>query len=210
MLRGHMLKAVSNAAALLTLPVTVPNGGTGLSSGTSGGIPYFSSNITMASSAVLIANGVLIGGGAGVAPASTFVGFTGPLSTVKIFTLPNANDTIACLGQVGLYTAQQNFSTATLTSSAGSIAWNLNSAQAAVHTFTENTTLANPTNMVNGGTYIIKVIQAASAKTLAFGSAYKWPGGGAPIVSTGSGAVDILTFFCDGTNMYGVAQQNFS
>lgn len=194
----------SNAA------VTVAQGGTGIASGTSGGVPYFSASGTIASSTALTANGVVVGGGAGVAPSTLFVGFTGPTSTVKTFTLPNASDTIACLGTAGLFTAQQNFSTATITSTAASIAWNLNTAQVAVHTATENTTLANPTNMVNGGTYILKFIQAASAKTLAFGNAYKWPGGVAPTVSTGSGAVDVFTFLSDGTNMYGTVQQAFA
>lgn len=108
------------------------------------------------------------------------------------------------------YTAQQNFAQVALTSTAASIAWNLNTAQTAVHTATENTTLANPSNMVAGGTYIFKFIQSATPRTLAFGSAYKWPGGVAPTVSTGSGDVDILTFYSDGTNMYGTYQQDFS
>ncbi len=62
------------AGLTLTNPLTVPNGGTGLSSGLSGGIPYFNSNTTMASSAVLTANGVVIGGGSGLAPATIGVG----------------------------------------------------------------------------------------------------------------------------------------
>lgn len=49
-----------------TLPVG--NGGTGITSGTSGGVPYFSSTSTIASSAALTANSPVLGGGAGVAP----------------------------------------------------------------------------------------------------------------------------------------------
>lgn len=49
--------------------VAVPDGGTGLTSGTSGGVPYFNSGSTMASSAALTANLPVIGGGAGAAPA---------------------------------------------------------------------------------------------------------------------------------------------
>lgn len=52
----------------LTNPLTVPNGGTGLASGTSGGIPYFSSSTSIASSALLTLNMPVIGGGAGSAP----------------------------------------------------------------------------------------------------------------------------------------------
>lgn len=60
--------------------VTVEQGGTGLSSGTSGGIPYFSSSSTMASSGVLTANALVLGGGAGAAP--TVVASLGTTSTV--------------------------------------------------------------------------------------------------------------------------------
>lgn len=49
--------------------------------GTSGGIPYFASSSTWASSAALAANGVLIGGGAGVAPTSTSAGTAGQVLT---------------------------------------------------------------------------------------------------------------------------------
>jgi len=54
--------------------VTVGQGGTGISSGTSGGIPYFSATSTIASSAALTANALVVGGGAGVAPATVTTG----------------------------------------------------------------------------------------------------------------------------------------
>lgn len=49
--------------------VTVPKGGTGIASGTSGGVPYFSGSTTIASSGALTANLPVIGGGAGSAPS---------------------------------------------------------------------------------------------------------------------------------------------
>ena len=61
-----------------TLPVA--GGGTGLTAGTSGGIPYFSATGTMASSGALTANRIVLGGGAGVAP--TIVGSLGTTTTV--------------------------------------------------------------------------------------------------------------------------------
>jgi hypothetical protein len=64
------------AGLTLTSPLTVPNGGTGLTSGISGGIPYFNTSTSMASSALLTANGVVIGGGAGTAPLTITVGAT--------------------------------------------------------------------------------------------------------------------------------------
>ena len=50
--------------------VAVADGGTGLSSGTSGGIPYFSGTTTMASSGALTDNVIMLGGGAGNSPTS--------------------------------------------------------------------------------------------------------------------------------------------
>lgn len=61
-----------------TIPVT--QGGTGLTSGTSGGLPYFNSTTTMASSALLTANALMLGGGAGAAP--TVLGSLGTTTTV--------------------------------------------------------------------------------------------------------------------------------
>lgn len=55
-----------------TLPVA--NGGTGLTSGTSGGVLYYSATGTLASSAALASNALVIGGGAGVAPSTTTTG----------------------------------------------------------------------------------------------------------------------------------------
>lgn len=52
----------------------VQNGGTGISSGTSGGIPYFSATNMMASSTALTQYGIVYGGGAGLAPSSTAAG----------------------------------------------------------------------------------------------------------------------------------------
>jgi hypothetical protein len=49
--------------------------------GTSGGIVYFSSGTTWASSAVLAANAIVIGGGAGVAPSTTTTG-TGVITAI--------------------------------------------------------------------------------------------------------------------------------
>jgi hypothetical protein len=49
----------------------VSRGGTGLASGTSGGVLAFTASGTLASSGALTANALVIGGGAGVAPSTT-------------------------------------------------------------------------------------------------------------------------------------------
>lgn len=64
-----------------TLPVG--NGGTGIVSGTSGGVPYFSNATTIMSSAALASNALVIGGGAGSAPTTTTTG-AGVVSAIGI------------------------------------------------------------------------------------------------------------------------------
>jgi hypothetical protein len=77
------------AATSLTLGWTgqlaVSRGGTGLSSGTSGGIPYFSSTTAMTSSALLAANALMVGGGAGAAPSTITTG-TGVVTALGVNT----------------------------------------------------------------------------------------------------------------------------
>lgn len=60
----------SNFNTLNAATIPVSNGGTGLTGGTSGGVPYFSSASAIGSSGVLTQYGVLYGGGAGAAPAA--------------------------------------------------------------------------------------------------------------------------------------------
>lgn len=57
-----------NLTSNVTGTLPLGNGGLGITSGTSGGVPYFSSSSTIASSAALTANLPVIGGGAGAAP----------------------------------------------------------------------------------------------------------------------------------------------
>lgn len=67
-------------AANVTGQVSVAHGGTGLASGTSGGILGFTASGTVASSAALTANALVIGGGAGATP--TALGSTGTATTL--------------------------------------------------------------------------------------------------------------------------------
>lgn len=69
-LRGNGTNFVSSAflAADITGIVAVANGGTGIASGTSGGILGFTGATTIASSVALTANALVLGGGAGATP----------------------------------------------------------------------------------------------------------------------------------------------
>ena len=75
--------------------ITVGNGGTGLGSGTSGGIPYFSSTSTMASSGALTASAIVLGGGAGGAPTSLALGTANQLLGINSGGTGNEYKTLA-------------------------------------------------------------------------------------------------------------------
>jgi len=71
------LPATSGTLLQSGTAVTVAQGGTGLTTGTSGGVPYFSSASAISSSAALTQYGVVYGGGAGAAQVATAAGTTG-------------------------------------------------------------------------------------------------------------------------------------
>ena len=74
-----------NLASQVTGTLPVANGGTGLTSGTSGGVLAFTASGTIASSAALTANALVIGGGAGAAPSTTTTG-TGVVTALGVNT----------------------------------------------------------------------------------------------------------------------------
>jgi len=101
------------------------------------------------------------------------------------------------------HTQQQNFDEQAITSSTNSVAWDLESNQCAVHTLTENTTIAAPTNLVQGCTYVLRVVQAAGEYTLAWNAIFDWGAQDAPAAPAADGDVIVCSFYSDGTNMYG-------
>ena len=74
------VKVSSNQFTALTGTVPVANGGTGITSGTSGGVLAFTAAGTIASSAALTSNAIVLGGGAGASP--TVLGSLGTTATV--------------------------------------------------------------------------------------------------------------------------------
>lgn len=75
-----------------------------------------------------------------------------------------------------------------------------------IQKFTSNGNLAiTLPASVAGKSYLI-IIAYGGAHTLAFsgGSTIKWAGGSAPTATSASGKFDIYSFWCDGTNTYGV------
>ncbi len=128
-------------------------------------------------------------------------------------TLTKSSVGIATLNTNG-WLQQQGFGRIQLTD-ASTIAWNVQTQQTALVVLTAavggTRVLGAPSNMVSGYTYILMVVQSAGGgNALTYNGVYKWPNGVAPTLSVGGSQIDILTFFSDGTNMYGVAQKAFS
>jgi hypothetical protein len=80
---SDVIKVVSTSIASLTGVLPVVNGGTGLSSGTSGGVLAFTASGTIASSGALASNSLVVGGGAGAPPYTTSTG-TGVVAAISV------------------------------------------------------------------------------------------------------------------------------
>lgn len=93
--------------------------------GTSGGIPYFSSASTWATSAALAANALVVGGGAGATPATVTTG-TGVLTALGVntgsagaFAVNNTANTFSATNT--FYQVNYTVNTVTVTSNAGTV-----------------------------------------------------------------------------------------
>lgn len=102
----------------------------------------------------------------------------------------------------------QGYSPPQVLTAGASVAWNLDSGNTARLQLSASGTLANPTNIQDGGTYILRVKQSGSF-TLAFGTAYEFADSEVPVVTTGAGAVDVYCFYADEGVMHLVPAQNF-
>jgi predicted secreted protein len=175
-------------------------------------------NTTTASgtTAFVISNGTIAAGiGCDYAASNTYLDINSKLfirDSSSSFTSRmsiDASGTVSIAGNLTL-SGQSYFVATTITNSGASYSWNLNTNQVARLTLNGNKTLNNPTNQNAGAVYILIVTQSASgSNTLAFDTAYKFPGGVTPTISTTANKVDVLTFVSDGTNMLGVATQSY-
>ena len=82
---GLTPSTATSGAVTVAGTLAVGSGGTGLTSGTSGGVPYYSATNTLASSGALAANALVIGGGAGAAPSTITTG-TGVVTALGVNT----------------------------------------------------------------------------------------------------------------------------
>jgi hypothetical protein len=91
------------------------------------------------------------------------------------------------------------------------LAWDTAQGPVAQVTLGASRTMGAPTNVVNGRTYNLIVIQGgAGSFTITWNAVFKWAGGTAPVLSTAVGAIDIISFVARSGNLYGVAQKAFA
>ena len=96
----------------------------------------------------------------------------------------------------------------TVTTGTVVIDWNVSQKQSLTITGTGST--VNFTNPSGACNLMLKVIQGDGSDTVnTWDSDIKWAGSSAPTLSTGSGEIDIISFYFDRTNYFGVASLDF-
>jgi hypothetical protein len=124
----------------------------------------------------------------------------------RVLTVPDADATIAGLSVAQEFTKTQNFNATTLTDAA-SISWDASANQVTSVTLAGDRTFAAPTNMVDGGVYVLTIIQdGTGTRVPSFNAVFKFAAGTAPTLTTTASARDILVFNSDGTNMYEIGR----
>lgn len=121
-----------------------------------------------------------------------------------------SNNTLVVTNGSGTITLGLNIAPQTLTSGA-SITWNATNGFNAILTLSNTGATLNLTNAVAGATYVIRITQGTggSRTITTWPTGTKWPSGTAPVLSTAVGAIDVISFFYDGTSFYGAYDKNY-
>tara|TARA_R100000329_G_C7588901_1_gene208825 strand:- start:344 stop:838 length:495 start_codon:yes stop_codon:yes gene_type:complete len=144
---------------------------------------------------------------------SSFTGAVGEVTvdTTKDTMVVHDNSQAGGYPMANLKTAQeftktQNFNATTLTD-ASTISWDASANQVTSVTLGGNRTLGAASNQIDGGVYLISIIQdGTGSRTVTFNSNYKFVGGSAPTLTTDASARDVLVFVSNGTNMFEVGR----
>jgi len=187
-------------------PITT-SGTLGLTTtGTSGGIPYFSSTSVLSSSALLAASQLIIGGGAGTAPSTLAAGSQyQPLvmgASAPGYAALNLGQSAAVTGVL----PPLNKVSPTFVIPSTTIDWTKGDIY--TQTLTANTSFTF-SGAISGQTIDVILTNTASNYTVSWPNSIKWPNKTVPTMSTGANS-DIYTFRYDGTYYYGVADQNLA
>lgn len=119
--------------------------------------------------------------------------------------LENSGDDIAIGGSLTVGGTLSKVGVGALTPGA-SVAWNVTDKPQASLLAGEDFTLENPTNMQAGEIYSLVITQDdPGSRVITWGTAYQFAGGTDTVLTTGAAdAIDVLLFYCDGTNMFNI------
>ena len=121
-------------------------------------------------------------------------------------TLPDATGNVIIDSKAQEFTKTQNFNATTLTDAA-TIAWDASSNQVTSVELGGNRTFGAPTNLIDGGVYVLMVKQdVTGTRTATWNAVFKWTNGLTPTLTTTGSAKDIFTFLSDGTNLYEIGR----
>ena len=188
----------TSGAISLAGTLAVANGGTGLTSGTSGGILAYTATGTLASSALLAANALMVGGGAGVAPSTVTTG-TGVVTALGVNT-GTAGAFVVNGGALGTP------SSGTVTNLTGTASININgtvgATTASTGAFTTVSATGVITSTVTTGTApftVASTTQVANLNAATAGSATNATNATNVNLAAGTGATNYLTFSATAT-----------
>jgi len=176
--------------------------------GTSGGIPYFSSASTWASSAALAASALVIGGGAGSAPSTTTTG-TGVLTALAA-AANGSGGFVTDTGTVSLTNKTLTGTKETIFAITDAAAFEINPANGGIQTITLSANRTPKGTSFTAGQSVTLMVTAGSFTLTwtdtTFGpSGVKWLGasapGSAPTLSTT--AITIIELWKVGSQVYG-------
>ena len=195
--------------------------------GTSGGIPYFSSTSAWASSGLLAANALMIGGGAGVAPATTttgtgvvtalgvnvgsagaFVTFNGALGTPSSGTATNVTGLPLTTGVVGILPIANGGTNSSATPTLGGVVYGTGTAHAITAAGTSGQVLTSQ----GGAAPIWTSFSSDAVVSLSFGTTGLTPNTATQGVITVAGTLNIANggtgIASFGTGVQGALGQN--
>jgi hypothetical protein len=168
---SDFVRIATNDAAVLSGIVPVANGGTGLSSGTSGGVLYYSASGTLASSAALAANALVLGGGAGAAPATTTTG-TGVVTALG--NAANATGGVTTINGTATLSNKRIDPRVSSTASASSVTPDIASYDIYAYTaLAANLTVNAPTGTpVDGNKLLFRILDDGTSRTLTWNATF--------------------------------------
>lgn len=190
--------SATSGAISLAGTLAVANGGTGLTSGTSGGVLAYTATGTLASSALLAANALMVGGGAGVAPSTVTTG-TGVVTALGVNT-GTAGAFVVNGGDLGTP------SSGTVTNLTGTASININGTVGASTANTGAFTTVSATGVITStvatGTApftVASTTQVANLNAATAGSATNATNATNVNLAAGTGATNYLTFSATAT-----------